>query len=86
MNKQQNTDAVPVVVDSRPERKKTVTLVLGPETLALLDRLDANLNRSGPCGGRSVTDLVGVILNSGLASWRTRYLKESECLTWSHFD
>ena len=53
-------------------RKRTVTVIVGPETLCLLDKIHVGLEGRVPGESWSYTELVGMALNLGLADLRRK--------------
>lgn len=69
------------------ERKRTVTIVVGPATIELMDRLNAILAERLPwTSGQSLTGLAGAALNACLSEWRAAELNDGPKKRWSHFD
>ena len=53
-------------------RKRTVTVIIGPDTLVLLDKVHVALEKRIPGERWSYTELVGMALNYGLVDMRRR--------------
>jgi len=73
---------------NKPEaRKQTVTIVLGPSTVSLMNDLNAYLKTQSPMQpGQSLTDLAGACVNECLTEWRRKFLNEGMKTTVNHFD
>ena len=67
------------------ERKRTVTVIVGPETLVLLDKVHVGLEKRIPGERWSYTDLVGMALNFGLADLRRKLVSEDGPDSEDHF-
>jgi len=68
------------------ERKRTVTVIVGPFTVSLME--DLNKHLAGMTGQQvqSFTDLAGACLNHSLNEWRRVYLDEGLKADVNHFD
>lgn len=68
------------------ERKRTVTIVIGPETAALLDCLARRIGSAPNPLDATWSDVIGGIVSSGLrayaVTWEIPLIKENQ----SHFD
>jgi hypothetical protein len=68
------------------ERKRTVTVVVGPLTVRLMERLNARMTELVGCEDQGLTGLTGAALNECLSSWRFVHLADGERQPWSHWD
>lgn len=68
------------------ERKRTVTIVIGPETAALLDCLARRMGSAPTPVDLNWSDVIGGIVSSGLrayaATWEIPLIKDMQ----THFD
>lgn len=58
------------------ERKRTVTVIVGPETICLLDKVQEALEERIPGARWSYTEIVGMAVNFGLADLRRKLVSE----------
>lgn len=69
------------------ERKRTVTVVVGPKTEDLMNRLNAVLGERVPWKEtQQLTGLAGAALNHALTEWAKLEWPEETTLPVSHFD
>jgi hypothetical protein len=68
------------------ERKRTVTVVLGPKTEALMNLLVVHYVASMPGYEQTITRMTGAALNEALTSWRKDLLGYTGEDRINHFD
>jgi hypothetical protein len=68
------------------ERKRTVTVTVGPNTVALMEELNMVLWSQSGTQQQSLTDLAGACLNQSLTVWRKALLKVEFPTPVSHWD
>lgn len=68
------------------ELKRTVTVVVGPRTVELMEELNTCLATMTGQEKQSLTDLAGAALNLALTAWRRAFLKEGLRVIVSHWD
>ena len=78
--------SLPVVVAYKAPRKRTVTVVLGPRTVRMLERLAQKMQVEDCQGPASLTAMAGWALNECISSWRYSHLPDGEKVLWSHWD
>lgn len=68
------------------DRKRTVTVVVGPATASTMEALNKHLAGMTGQQTQSLTDLVGACLNRALTDWRREFLNEGLKAEVNHYD
>lgn len=68
------------------ERKRTVTITIGPRTEEVMNDLLTHFARVTGMQEQTLTDLVGASLNCALTAWRKQHLKGGIEVEVNHWD